>query len=70
MKDLQDDFKRYLSIIFEDLADKRICDELHDFVQIKCLAMTPEQKLHSVFEHLLNTHGPHSNLDVPLESPN
>ncbi len=27
--------------------------------------MTPEQKLYSVFEHLLlNTHGPHSNLDV------
>ncbi len=44
--------------------DKRICDELHDFVQIKCLAMTPEQRLHVVFEHLLSTHGPHSNLDV------
>ena len=28
MKDLQDDFERYLSIIFEDLVDKRICDEL------------------------------------------
>ena len=64
MKDLQDDFERYLSIIFEDLVDIRICNELHDFVQIKCLAMTPEQKLHYVFEHLLNTHGPHSNLDV------
>ena len=44
--------------------DKRICDELHDFVQIKCLTMTPEQRLHVVFEHLLSTHGPHSNLDV------
>ena len=64
VKDLQDDFERYLSIIFEDLVDKRICDELHDFVQIKCLAMTPEQRLHVVFEHLLSTHGPHSNLDV------
>jgi hypothetical protein len=64
VKDLQDDFERYLSIIFEDLVDKRICDKLHDFVQIKCLAMTPEQRLHVVFEHLLSTHGPHSNLDV------
>jgi hypothetical protein len=64
VKDLHDDFERYLSIIFENLVDKRICDELYDFVQIKCLTMTPEQRLHVVFEHLLSTHGPHSNLDV------
>ena len=64
LEDLQDDYERYLSIIFEDLVDKPICDELHDFVQRNCLSMTAEDKLNAVFDHLLSTHGPHSNLDV------
>ena len=63
-KDMQRHFEKYLAIIFEDLVDKAIRDELHDFMTSDCQGMTAEDRCNAVLKHLQNTHGPHSNLDV------
>ena len=57
-------FEKYLAIIFEDLVDKAIRDELHDFMTSNCQEMNAEDRCNAVLKHLQNTHGPHSNLDV------
>ena len=52
-------FEKYLAIIFEDLVDKPIRDELHDFI------LPGKNERRGSFQcRVQNTHGPHSNLDV------
>ena len=63
-KDMLKHFEKYLAIILEDLVDKAIRDELHDFMTSNCQGMNAEDRCNAVLKHLQNTHGPHSNLDV------
>ena len=63
-KEMLKHFEKYLAIIFEDLVDKPIRDELHDFMTSNCQGMNAEDRCNAVLQHLQNTHGPHSNLDV------
>ena len=50
-KDMQRHFEKYLAILFEDLVDKTIRDELHDFMTSDCQGLNAEDRCNAVLKH-------------------